>query len=260
MRELVAALRSPFLAAGTGIAAARERPLLPLRLEEVQFSAGGRTILDRVTLTLGPAGLTVLLGPNGAGKSVLLRLVNGLLVPSSGRIRWGAEEPGPAVRRRQALVFQSPALLRRSELANVAFAVRLRGGGNVRARAMAALEEAGLAALAGRPARVLSGGEQQRLALARALVGSPEVLLLDEPTASLDPASVAKLEGMITEAVRQGTRVILVTHDIAQARRLADEVVFMARGRVTERTASADFFTRPASPEARAYLAGQLVL
>lgn len=259
MRELAAALVQPD---GHTVAERQSGrvPLLPLVLDRVGFQAGGRAILSEVSLTLQPDGLAVLLGPNGAGKSVLLRLLNGLLEPTAGTIRWGGAAPGPEMRRRQALVFQKPALLRRSVLANMVFAVKLHGSNDVRARAMAALELAGLEDLASRPARVLSGGEQQRLALARALVGEPDVLLLDEPTASLDPASVAAIEAMVVDAVRGGTRVVLVTHDIAQARRLADEVVFIAAGRITEATPAGAFFAAPRSPQARAYLDGRIVI
>ncbi len=239
---------------------ARE-PILPLVLDGVTFQIGGRRILEGIDLSFGAGGLTVLLGPNGAGKSVLLRLINGLLTPTSGHIRWAGRPAGdPAVRMRQSLVFQRPVLLRRSVLANVAFVLRLRGVRDVNRRALAALERGGLGALARQPARLLSGGEQQRLALVRALASEPDVLLLDEPTASLDPASVAAIETMIRDAVSLGTRAILVTHDVAQARRLGDDVVFLSQGRIAERAGGGAFFDDPRSEAAKAYLAGRLFL
>jgi tungstate transport system ATP-binding protein len=235
-------------------------PLLPLTLDRVGFEAGGRTILRDVSLALGGRGITVLLGPNGAGKSVLLRLCNGLAAPTSGTVLWGGAPPDEPVRRRQSFVFQRTVLLRRSALANLVFVLRLRGVRDAERRALQVLERAGLAGLAFQPARRLSGGEQQRLAIARALATDPEVLLLDEPTASLDPASVAAIEALVRDAAAARTRVILVTHDVAQARRLADDVVFLAGGMVTEHTPAADFFAGPRSEAARAYLAGRLVL
>ncbi|MBY6116456.1 ATP-binding cassette domain-containing protein [Mameliella alba] len=231
--------------------------LLPLRVEGLTLDLGGRRILDGLNLTLGQTGCTVLLGPNGAGKTQLLRLLHGLLQPTSGTVDWNGTSPAQAIAR-QALVFQKPVLLRRSVAANVDFVLKSRR--RPRARRTELLEHVGLAHKARQPARLLSGGEAQRLALARALATDPEVLFLDEPTASLDPTSVYRIEDIIRKAVQQGTRVILVTHDIGQARRLADEVVFLHGGRVAEQGPATRFFAEQRTPAARAFVSGGLVL
>ena len=237
---------------------------LPLRLEGVGYAVGGQKLLDDASLRVERGRRLVLLGPNGAGKSLVLRLLHGLIEPTGGRVLAGSlEGVGPAVRRRQAMVFQRPVLLRRSALANVTFALAARGGtprGRRRERARAALERFGLLHLAERPARVLSGGEQQRLALARAWALEPELLLLDEPTSALDPAATQRVEEAIAAFHARGAAVVMSTHDLGQARRLADDVVFLSRGRVVESGPAAVFFARPRTPEARAFLAGELVL
>jgi len=232
--------------------------ILPLRLTDVSFAAGGRTIIDRVSfeLTAGPS--TIVLGANGAGKSVLMRLMHGLLVPSAGKVEWLGGNASRA-RRLQAMVFQRPVMLRRSALANITYALAL---ADVPARdrdrlAFEALEEVGLATLATRPARVLSGGEQQRLALARAWALHPEVLFLDEPTASLDPASTREIETVIKAFDASGTKVVMVTHSLGQARRVGDEVLFVHEGRVAELTPIDRFFSQPASAEAAAFIKGE---
>ncbi len=237
-------------------------PLLPARIGGLVFETAGMRLLGPLDLDLGPGTVTVLMGPNGAGKSLLLRLLHGLVPPTSGTILWGGAPPTEPVRRRQAMVFQSPVLLRRSVAGNIAFALSLRPGSRVaHARRLdALLDMADLTPLAHMPARRLSGGEQQRLALARALALDPEVLLLDEPTASLDPAATLAIERIVRQAHDRGTKIVFVTHDIGQAGRLADEVVFLHRGRITEHTPADAFFDRPASREARDYLAGRIVL
>ena len=236
--------------------------LLPLRVSQLVYSVHGTHLIDNVDLTLKAGLCTVIMGANGAGKSLFLRLLHGLLTPTSGAIQWGNTRVNSAVRQRQAMVFQRPVLLRRSVKANLRFALGLRQGGpNQPARRLEQLLElAGLSAAANRPARVLSAGEQQRLALVRALSLEPEVLFLDEPTASLDPAAVVAIESLIRTAHHQGAKIILVTHDIGQARRIADEVVFVHRGQIAEHTPSSEFFQRPQSEPARAYLEGQIVL
>jgi tungstate transport system ATP-binding protein len=243
-------------------AATDTTPILPAHARGLVFEAGGRRLIDGLDLTLRLGVRTVVMGPNGAGKSLLLRLLHGLLEPSAGAILWGGRPPGHAVRLRQAMVFQRPVLLRRSALANITHALRARGlpRPERHARAGAMLVAAGLGALARTPARLLSGGEQQRLAMARALSLGPEVLFLDEPTANLDPASTLAIEQLIQRAHDDGAKIVLVTHDVGQARRLADEVVFLHRGRVEEQSPAARFFDAPASAAARAFLEGQLVL
>lgn len=234
--------------------------IIPLEGCGLILARGGRRLIDNVDLTIGGGGLTVIMGPNGAGKSVLLRLLAGLLPPDGGTVRWAGRTPDRTRTPRLGFVFQQPVLLRRSALANIRFVLK---GGNRRARsarALAALTRAGLAHLADMPARLLSGGEQQRLALARALAPDPEVLLLDEPCANLDPAATAAIETLVADAARNGTKVVLVTHDIGQARRLADEVVFLHGGRIAERSPAATFFDMPVSDAAGAYLAGRLIL
>lgn len=230
--------------------------ILPLRAEGLGFAAGGLRILSDVALTIEAGAPTIVIGPNGAGKSVLLRLLHGLLAPSEGRVTWSGHAA-----RRQAMVFQRPVLLRRSVLANAVYPLRLAGVARAEreARARDALALVGLGDLADRPARRLSGGEQQRLALARAAALHPEVLFLDEPCASLDPAATKAVEEIVTALVARGTKIVMTTHDLGQARRLAGDVVFVHRGRVAEHAAATTFFAQPATPEAAAFLRGELV-
>jgi tungstate transport system ATP-binding protein len=233
--------------------------LLPLRIDDVSFVARGRVILDRVSAQIEAGPRTVILGPNGAGKSVLMRLCHGLLAPTSGRIIWSSAEL-PGAPRRQAMVFQRPVMLRRSAIANMSYALRLAGvaADERERRAWSALERVGLAALAARPARVLSGGEQQRLALARAWALVPEVLFLDEPTASLDPTSTREVETVIDAIHAAGTKIIMTTHNLGQARRLGDEILFLDRGRLIEHSQGDQFFLRPRTPQADAFIKGEL--
>ncbi len=232
--------------------------LLPLELACVSFAAGAVPILDGITLTLAAGPRTVILGPNGAGKSVLLRLCHGLLAPSAGTIAWQGAKPNGA--HRHAMVFQRPVMLRRSTLANVAYGLKLAGIGAAerRRRALVKLEAVGLAHLAARPARRLSGGEQQRVALARAWALEPDVIFLDEPTANLDPAATRLVESIITAMHRGGSKIVMTTHDLGQARRLADEIVFLVRGRIIEQAPAARFFAAPQSPAAAAFIGGEL--
>jgi tungstate transport system ATP-binding protein len=233
---------------------------LPLLLEDVSLRAGATTILDRLSLTIGPGAPTLIVGPNGAGKTSLLRLCMGLEAPSSGRISWGGRSNSAMARR--AILFQRPVMLRRRAAANVAYALAQAGiPRKLRASRVAALlERVGLSDLARRPARRLSGGEQQRLALARALARDPEILLLDEPTANLDPAATRSVEEIVLSAARSGIKIVMASHDLGQVRRLAGDVVFLVRGALCERSRAEDFLDHPATPEAAAFLRGDLVI
>ncbi len=233
--------------------------LFPAEARRLTFEAGGKRLIDGIDLSLGAGSITVIMGPNGAGKSLLLRLLHGLIAPSAGEVLWGGRAMCEAIRRRQAMVFQKPVMLRRTVAANMDFVLNLRGAAT-RGRRQRLLEMAGLADFADQPARALSGGEQQRLALARALASEPDVLLLDEPTANLDPASTAVIEDLVRRAHRAGAKIIFVTHDAGQAKRLADDVLFLHRGRLVEQGPAAAFFAAPRSREASDYLAGRLVL
>jgi tungstate transport system ATP-binding protein len=230
--------------------------ILPLRAEALGFSVGGVNILSDVSLSIGEGRPTLIIGPNGAGKSVLLRLLHGLLTPTAGRIAWSADATG-----RQAMVFQRPVLLRRSVMANAVYPLRLANipAAERQARARAALEMVGLAPLADRPARPLSGGEQQRLALARAAALAPAVLFLDEPCASLDPMATRAVEEIVATLAARGTKIVMTTHDLGQARRLAGDVVFLHRGRLCEHGPADAFFTRPGTADAAAFLRGDLL-
>jgi tungstate transport system ATP-binding protein len=233
---------------------------LPIECDDVTVTAGSLTILDRVTLTFAPGAPTVLIGPNGSGKSTLLRLAMGLLAPSQGRITWGGIEHVPPLKR--AIVFQRPAMLRRDAAANIRFALRAAGISRAeRARRTdELLDLVGLGPLADRAARRLSGGEQQRLALARALARDPAVLFLDEPTASLDPTATKAVEDIIRAVSQRNIKVVMATHDLGEARRLGGEIVMLHRGRVVETGTTASFFETPRTAEARTFLAGELLV
>lgn len=239
----------------------RPRPaILPLRFERVSLDLAGVRRLGRLDFELTAGPCSVILGPNGAGKSLALRVAHGLLAPSEGRVRW----LGPGARfaqRHQAMVLQQPVLLRRRVAANLDYALRLRRvpARARRTRVAETLERSGLADLAARPARSLSIGERQRVALARAWVVDPELLWLDEPASALDPASTRALEEMIRTIRGSGTKIVMTTHDLGQARRLADEVLFLHRGRLLEHGPAEAFFERPATAEAEAFLKGDLL-
>jgi tungstate transport system ATP-binding protein len=226
---------------------------LPVTFESASLRIGAVDVVRDLALTLGAGAPTVLLGPNGSGKSTLIRLAMGLVAPTSGSISWGGRAvPGE----RLAMVFQRPVMLRRTAAANVAYALPARND----KRVTELLAQVGLAHLADRPARKLSGGEQQRLALARALARDPEILFLDEPTASLDPAATKSVEDIVRAIAATGVKIVMATHDIGQARRLAGDIVFLARGRLVERAEAARFFNAPATSEAGAFLRGDLVI
>ena len=232
--------------------------LLPLEVDALCYRVEREDLLKDISVTVDSAGITGILGPNGAGKSLFLRLLHGLLEPVSGEIRWHHQRLDKTIRRRQALVFQKPVLMRRSVAANIDFV--LNPGTRSRQRRDEVLQHAGLYRQRSQPARLLSGGEQQRLALARALATEPEVLLLDEPCASLDSATTLQIENLLQETSARGVKIILVTHDIGQARRLADDVIFMHGGRLLEYQTANRFFDSPSSSQARAYLDGKIVI
>jgi tungstate transport system ATP-binding protein len=234
--------------------------ILPLVVHNLCYEIGGKQLLDGISFRTDAGPRTVVLGPHGAGKSLLLRLCHGLLQPSAGTITWAGMAPETACRC-QAMVFQRPVLLCRSTAANITYVLRLQGVPRRQRQAMMmeALEQAGLLPLATRPARVLSGGEQQRLALARAWALKPQVLFLDEPTASLDPAATRAVETLLDRIHRTGTKIIMTTHDLGQARRLADEILFLHHGRLVEHAPATAFFSNPQSKEATAFLEGKLL-
>jgi len=231
-------------------------PLPSLRFDDVAFRHQGKLLLGPCSFTLEGTGPSLVMGPNGAGKSLLLRLAHGLISPTQGRVSWlSAECP------RQAMVFQQPVLLRRSALANLVHALAVnKTPRKTRLKlALEALARFGLTSCAATPARVLSGGEQQRLALARAWALSPSVLFLDEPTSALDPAATKAVEAAVQEFHERGTRIVMTTHDLHQARRLAGDVLFLSGGKVREHTPAASFFNAPTSQEAQAFITGELI-
>ncbi|MGR3468815.1 MAG: energy-coupling factor ABC transporter ATP-binding protein [Shimia sp.] len=233
--------------------------LFPLHVVEAETRRRGQRLVGPVSLTLTGAGATVLVGPNGSGKTSLLRLLHGAARLSRGRVDWAV--PTAQAQRAQAFVFQTPVMLRRSVLDNLIYPLRIRRV--PRAKAILSAErwaaKVGLSHMLARPAPVLSGGERQKLAIARALITGPQVLFLDEPCAALDGRATREVEAILTAAKAEGTRLILSTHDMGQARRLADDVVFLLDGRVLETGPAAPFFARPATPEAAAFLNGDIV-
>lgn len=233
----------------------------PIIATGLAVDRGGRTLLDIGEVSFQDQKLTAIVGPNGAGKTLLLKILAGVMQADRGVVTWAGEQPSRAGYKKLALVLQAPVLLRRTALANIMYALKAAGfeRGEVQEHAMAALRLAGLVHLAATPARLLSGGEKQRLALARALAIDPEVLLLDEPVANLDPSSTLAIETMVSEARSRGVTIILVTHDLAQARRLADDIIFMHRGEIVEHGGSATFFDQPATELAADFLDGKII-
>jgi len=232
--------------------------LIPLAFNDVQLRAGDVPILRGLTVTLSPGAPTVLIGPNGSGKTTLLRVAMGLVAPSGGCITWGGDREAAPPRR--AIVFQRPVMLRRSVSGNLLFALRAAGlAKNERERRAAELLRlVGLESFSSRPARRLSGGEQQRLALARALARDPAVLFLDEPTASLDPAATKSIEDIIRTLASRGIKIVMSTHDLGEARRLAGEVVLLHQGSVVESGPAETFFAGPSTDYGRRFIAGEL--
>lgn len=236
--------------------ASAETTGLPIACVGMDVSRGSTRILSGVDLTIARGARTFVLGPNGAGKSTLLRTLHGLLRPSAGVITWGGRAEDPPG---QAMVFQQAVLLRRSAAANIRYALGLAGirGPEADQRIADALAEVGLTALAERPARVLSGGEKQRLALARAWALAPEVLFLDEPTASLDPRATRAVEDIVRSIHARGTTIVMSSHNLAQAKRLADDILFLHDGRLCEHSPSVVFFHTPRTAEAATFLEGE---
>lgn len=233
-------------------------PILPLRAESIRVARGGKTLLGPLSLEIAGEGVTIVLGPNGSGKTTLLRALHGLERLREGAVRWAV--PEPETRSQQAFVFQAPILMRRSVVDSIAYPLLLDGlrRGEARARAADAAEAVGLGGRLALQATDLSGGEKQKLAIARALVRRPQILFLDEPCANLDGRATREIEAILATVREQGTRIVMSTHNVGQARRMADEAVFLFDGRLIDGGKASDFFDTPKTPEARAHLQGDL--
>lgn len=233
---------------------------LPVVFEGVNVIARSVTILEGLNVSLHAGPPTMLVGPNGSGKTTFLRVAMGMIAPARGKVTYGGRTGVAPVRR--AIVFQHPVMLRRTALANIHYALASAGvpRSEWKARAQSLLDLVGLAALADRPARRMSGGEQQRVALARALARDPEILFLDEPTASLDPAGTKAIEDIIVAVSARGIKVVMSTHDLNEARRVGGEVILLHRGRVIEKADTQSFFDAPRTVEARSFINGEILL
>ncbi len=262
MRDVATAFDAENVLAGAASHTPRQaQSILPISVRDLAYTVGAKQLVKIDRLTLTPGAPTIILGPNGAGKSLLLRLMHGLIEPTTGEVLFGHEPMNARIRRRQAMVFQRPVVLRRSVRANVDYALAAHGmrGRKRRKRLEELLEMGGLAPMMRQAARSLSGGEQQRLALVRAVAAGPELLFLDEPTSSLDPGATQHIEALVHRFAESGMKIVMVTHDIGQARRLAGEVVFMHRGHVVEQSPAAEFFDKPKSQAACDFVAGRLL-
>ena len=231
--------------------------LAPVDVDGLCIAANNRLLLTDINCRIGAEGITVVMGPNGAGKSLFLQCLHGLILPQSGRIKFAGRQLDQTIMKRQSFIFQTPTVLRRTAYENLAFVARLRP--EIRTNETdRLLAEMRLEQVANQPARLLSGGEKQRLAMARALLTAPNLLLMDEPTANLDPASVQIIEASLETAAADGLKIIIVTHDTGQARRLAHDVLFLNSGQLKEHTPAEQFFTAPHSAAASAYIRGEL--
>ena len=236
-----------------------ELKISPIEIVNLSTKINNNLILDNISFEILDKSITAILGPNGAGKSVLLQTINGFVSLLKGKITFNSEETSEVIRKKQAMVFQTPTLLRRSVLDNMEFINKINKETNI-SDAKILLKKVGLDDFYNHPARLLSGGEKQRLSLARALLLKPKLLLLDEPTTNLDPYSLKLIEDLILEESIKGTSIILTTHDMAQAKRLASNIIFINKGKVLEQTEAKVFFRKPVTNEARKYLAGEILL
>lgn len=238
----------------------RHRSILPITGKGLWLVRAGRVLIEIDELHFGTPGVTVIIGHNGSGKSLLLKLMTGLIAPDSGEVLWNDQPPQRPDYHRLGYMKQNPVLLRRSVSANLEFAFRQSGLSKSKAHveARSLLAEADLSHLAETSARALSGGERQHVSLLRMLAANPEITVLDEPTSSLDPAATKQIEKLILELKQKGQAILLVTHDLGQAKRLADHVLFVQNGIVVERGHAKAFFNKPKSTAARAFIAGTL--
>ena len=233
--------------------------LTPIQLTNLSVVVGQKIILDKINCKIKSNSITAILGPNGAGKSIFLQTINGLVSVQSGRLTFNLMENNQEIREQQAMVFQTPVLLRRTVMANMQFVSNLRNKESNRLLKNI-LNKVGLEGYEKKPARLLSGGEKQRLSMARALMVNPNLLLLDEPTANLDPYSLNLIEDLVLEENSIGKTVIFTTHDMSQAKRLATDVIFLNKGKVLEQTISKTFFKRPKTVEAEKYINGEILI
>ena len=232
--------------------------MFPIVVKNLSLEININIILNYLKCEITSHGITVIMGPNGAGKSLFVRCLHGLSKPTDGSIRYGKVAVGAVTRGRQSMVFQSPKLLRRSVIENLRFVANLNKKNNQNLTGL--LKETDLSLLKDQQVSTLSGGEKQRLSLTRALVSNPEILFLDEATSSLDPRSVSIIESLLKEKKLKNLKIILITHDINQAKRIADDIIFMNNGKISETGLANDFFLNPQSQEAKAFLKGDLII
>ena len=232
--------------------------LFPIRVKNLSLATPEKVLLHDLNCNFTQETLTAVIGPNGAGKSLFVRCLHGLTTPTNGTIDFGDKKLTEEIRRKQSMVFQTPQLLRRSVIDNIKFVAKLSSGNTKNLDKL--LDDTGLTAVRNQPARNLSGGEKQRLSLARAIVSNPEILFLDEATSSLDPSSVFIIENLITNIKSMGVKIILITHDIGQAKRLADDIIFMHKGKILETGLTLEFFKNPVTKAATSFLTGDIVV
>ncbi len=228
-------------------------------LKDVRVKRRGKTILGPITCDLDPAGITIVLGPNGAGKTTFLKVLHGVERLSGGDVSWNVSDE--QARRAQAYVFQSPIMLRRTVRQNLAYPLQLIATPKpqIATRVASWAAKTGLTDALDVSAPRLSGGEKQKLALGRALIRDPKVVFLDEPCANLDGRSTREIEALLMKATADGTHIIMTTHNLGQAKRLADNVIFLLDGQIHDRGPAPAFFAKPRSPQAQAFLEGDIV-
>ncbi len=233
--------------------------ILPVVMTDAVVKRRAKDLLGPVDLTISETGFTIVMGPNGAGKTTLLRSLHGLERLTQGRVQW--QTPLKDAHRRQAFVFQTPIMLRRSVLENLTYPLLLRGTKKGLAEALARdwAQRVGLDDVLGNPAPQLSGGEKQKLALARALITQPDIVFLDEPCANLDGRATREIETILQQVNAAGTRIVMATHNIGQAKRLATDVLFLLNGQIAEQSPAHTFFNAPQTPQAAALLRGDIV-